>query len=1022
VTDFPFQRWPEFDRYFEELLELDPGERGDFLDRVCGEDPELRSALETHLRAEERSRAMFADGDLPPWARQRTAAIRSPAVWRRIQEVFDGAMALPEPDRPRFVEEACADEPDVLAEVRSLLESAEGAGEFLQELARGSGLEISSEAVEHLDLTGIRFGAYRAVRPLGRGGSSSVYLAERDDGAFEQRVAVKVLSPSLLPREAKSRFQRERQILAELEHPNIARLLDGGLTDDGWPYIVMEFVDGERIDDYCDRRQLPVRDRLRLFRNVCQAVQYAHRSLVIHRDLKPANILVAPDGTVKLLDFGIAKLLVDSSGAGGAMDTRTGLQPMTPAWASPEQISGSPITTATDVFQLGAVLHLLLTGRHAFEGETGWAGLAARVERDDLPAPSGRVTRPAPTGDRSPSDGDSGQAAPSPAELARLRGTTPWRLRRLLRGDVDTLVLTALRTNPNRRYPTADALDRDVERYLAGEPLEAHPDSLLYRFGKFLGRHPWGSAATVAAASVLTVLSLGLVREYQRAEAERLKAQEVTEFILGLFQRTDPQAASADTLSALALLEDGAAEIERRLNAQPAVRASLQTVLGQAYGGLGRTEEAEAMIRSGLQIRRDVLPTGDLDVGRGLLALGGVQMERRNLSGAEESYREAEEIFRNAGGAGARGRAEALSGLGQTLYVQGDGQAASELYEEAMSTYRLQGLPPTRRYTDLLINLGWLRLAEGRPEEAADLFREAERVRSDLFGPDHFLVGSALTALAAAEIDGERLDSAMVHAQEGLRITLTAVGESHSATASAYTARARAAQRLGQTEEAVADFRRALAIIRGTLGETAPDLARIRNDLGNLLRAQGDLPGSETYLRGAVASYSTSLGSQHLFTGIAWHNLAMTLAAGGDVSGSRDAYWNALRIMDDLDPPQPRRTARTLTALGTLEAETGGFDAADPLLRRALEFWESAEPVDRIQLAATRAQLGRTLWARDRATEAEPLLLDAHAAMREIGTDGHPVTRRVAGWVADLYDTLGRTGEAEHFRTLAAGG
>lgn len=445
----------------------------------------------------------------------------TPEYWQRLKELFNEAVEYEPAARARFLDEECAGDRALLAQVESLIASDEAAGDFIAAPAfvpRGAALPAEGEVS-----AGRRVGSYEIVRELGRGGMGAVYLAVRADAQFVKRVAVKIVKRGMDTDFLLRRFSRERQILAALDHPNIAKLLDGGATEDGLPYFVMEYVEGLPVTDYCDLRKLSVRERLELFRQVCSAVQYAHQNLVVHRDLKPSNILVTEAGTPKLLDFGIAKLLNPGLDAETVEQTEAAMRLMTPEYASPEQVRGLQITTASDVYSLGVLLYELLTGRRPYrlKSRTATEIMSAVCEREPE-RPSAVVGRP----EEIPTDEPAHvRSAVSPDAVASSRDTEPARLRRALSGDLDTITIKALRKEPQRRYASAEQLSEDIRRYLVSLPVGARPDTLGYRAGKFVRRH---SAGVVAAVSVVLALSAGMgttvwqkhVAERQRARAE----------------------------------------------------------------------------------------------------------------------------------------------------------------------------------------------------------------------------------------------------------------------------------------------------------------------------------------------------------------------------------------------------------------------------------------------------------------------------------------------------------------------
>ncbi len=415
-----------------------------------------------------------------------------PEQWSRVNELFDAAAELQEPERTQFLAKECAEDGALRAEVESLLASDAESSEFIEEPVGTVPLELFSESSS--EIAGQQFGAYRIVREIGRGGLGTVYLAERADDEYRKEVALKLVRRGLDTEDILRRFRHERQILAQLDHPNIARLIDGGTTEDGLPYFVMEYVQGANLLEFCDAQKLDTNERLSLFRKVCDAVSYAHQNLVIHRDLKPSNILVTEGGTPKLLDFGIAKLLTPEEAA--MTQTIPALRVMTPEYASPEQIKGGAITTSSDVYSLGVLLYELLTGQKPY-----------RLTSRSVEEISRAITDQEPT-------------RPSDAPQSAIRNP------KLLRGDLDNIVLMALRKEPERRYATVERFSEDIRRHLEGLPVSAHRDTFQYRATKFVRRNKAGVVAAVfvllaVAGGIMATLWQARVAQAQRTKAER---------------------------------------------------------------------------------------------------------------------------------------------------------------------------------------------------------------------------------------------------------------------------------------------------------------------------------------------------------------------------------------------------------------------------------------------------------------------------------------------------------------------
>ncbi|HXO42325.1 MAG TPA: serine/threonine-protein kinase, partial [Thermoanaerobaculia bacterium] len=484
---------------------------------------------------------------------------RAARLWRRLDQLFGEASEVSAPDREAWLNALPPADQPLAAELRSLLAAHDRGGDFLKEAVEQA--ERALGGGPEPELLGRRIGAYRLVRLLGRGGMGAVYLAERADEVFRQRVAIKLLPWALATAEARHRFQLERQTLARLEHPHIARLLDGGETADGLPYLVMEYVDGEPIDQFCQRQDLDLVRRLRLFREVCGAVAHAHRNLVVHRDLKPGNILVTADGAVKLLDFGIAKLLPGAETDGTLPLTVAGRLLLTPLFASPEQVRGEPVTTATDVYALGLLLFRLLVGAHPYRFATESPVEVVRVVCDQPPP------------------------RPSVAATAGAAGLGLPALRRRLRGDLDNIVLKALRKEPERRYASVEALAEDVRRYLEQLPVRARPDTPGYRGAKFARRHRLVlAAAALIAASLLGGL-LATVRQARIAERRFQDVRALADSLL--FEVHDAIAPLPGSTPARQLLvRNGLAYLDR-LAAETGGDPALELDLAAAYQRVG---------------------------------------------------------------------------------------------------------------------------------------------------------------------------------------------------------------------------------------------------------------------------------------------------------------------------------------------------------------------------------------------------------------------------------------------------
>ncbi len=694
--------------------------------------------------------------------------------WPEVKSLLEQALEVPAEERATWLARLGA-EPALVAEVEELLALEDQAGGFIDEPV----FSFRQPAPE--PEAGRRLGPWRLLRPLGKGGMGTVYLAERADRAFELTVAVKLLKTGLDTEELISRFEAERHILARLIHPNIARLLDGGTGEDGRPYLVMEHVEGEPIDVYCDRHRLSTRVRLELFRSVCSAVQLAHQNLVVHRDLKPANVLVTADGTVKLLDFGIAKLLApqeDAPSHAAPTLAHLGGVPLTPRYASPEQVRGEPITTASDVYSLGVVLYEILTGHRPYRLDVLTPTEIERVVCEAVPPRPSTVVRRS----EELATADGGRLLLTPDAVAGTRDGDAARLSRRLAGDLDTILLTALRKEPDRRFASAEQLSEDIRLYLAGLPIRSRPDSFGYRAGKFLGRHAFGVSA--AAVGLVVLLAFAGAMAWQRAEIaarsrevarERDRAEANEDFLLKLISQTDPRSAKGKEITIRQALDQRASRLAKETTLDPATRADLLDALGVAYRSSGRSEEARPLLMEALALRRKILGDEHVLVAESLHNLANVERELRHPAEAERLTRQAIAIQRRAFPEGNRSLARGLNNLASLLgdRAEAAGEAGRPLLVEAEALAR-EGLAMEQRLfgeenDDVALSLNTLAailFREGRTAEAEPLFRRSIALRRKLDGPLSPGLAKAINNLAVVlDKEGRLSEAEALHRQ-----------------------------------------------------------------------------------------------------------------------------------------------------------------------------------------------------------------------------------------------------------------
>ncbi|MEM9597608.1 MAG: serine/threonine-protein kinase, partial [Acidobacteriota bacterium] len=653
------------------------------------------------------------------------------------------------------------------------------------------------------------------------------------------------------------RFRTERQILANLQHPNIAELFEGGSTDDGLPYFVMEYVEGEPIHTFCDRRNLSIRDRLELFRKVCSAVEMAHRNLVVHRDLKPSNILVTEDGEPKLLDFGIAKLL-DPETFQAMTVTEAGMHLMTPEYASPEQVRGEAITTSSDVYSLGILLYELLTGHRPYRLESRLEAEVRRViceEEPERPSTAVGLTEQ----DRSPT----GEPVTlTPEAIGRARGEAPGRLRRRLSGDLDNIVLTSLRKEPDRRYPSVRSLSADLERHLVGLPVRARPRTLLYRASKLLIRRKREVLAAVALGLVGIVLGVDRLEQQRRLEHEHQRAQHVTQFLIDLFQVSDPGEARGNAVTAREILDRGAERIDDELTEDPELRAALLQTIALVYQKLGLYSEAEPLAQTAHRLFSQMPDRGGTEVADSLSLLGTLRYDLGDNPGAEDFFRRAMDIRRARLGPEDPQTIQSLNDVAVLLERQGKLEEAEPLLRQVLERQRKLLGSDHDAVARTLNNLGVLLQNQGDLPAAEDAFRKAMDIKVQKLGGDHPRVALAHNNLALLLADQGKFDDAIASLQTSLRIARKVFGEEHPNVAKAIGNLGGFYLRQGDLAQAEATFRESLAMRERLLGGGHPSVARDTVRLAQVLNQMERFPEAETYARRTLEILPPDGGSQ----------------------------------------------------------------------------------------------------------------------------------------------------------------
>jgi serine/threonine-protein kinase len=783
----------------------------------------------------------------------------TPERWQQIKPILTAARGRPQTGRREWLAEACGGDRDLMNDAESFLRYEDRLQGFIEAPV------LSFAAAEDRDeaAVGRRIGPYRLVRLLGKGGMGAVYLAEREE-EFEQRVALKVVRHVFAGPEMVRRFHAERQILARLEHPNIARLLDGGTTEDGVSYFAMELVDGVAVDRHCDEHRLTTRERLELFLQVCSALALAHQNLVVHRDLKPGNILVDASGAPKLLDFGIAKLLADG---GDYLATPAQQRAVTLRYASPEQLRDEPAGTASDVYSLGLVLYKVLTGRlpsrlehldglelvrAVCEGVAAPPSVAV-LETEEIVADDGSVSRL------------------TPGSVSRTRDGDVRTLRRRLAGDVDSIVAKALAKEPARRYASVEQLAADLRRHLDDLPVLARPGRLSYRAGKLVRRHRLGLAAGAAVLLLSLVFTAFLTRQLDETERARDQTEKLSTFLVDLFYASDPDRPTDGELTVRDLLDRGRQKLDAGLEREPEVRAKLLRSLGEVYVRLGDYAEARKLFATAIGLRRRI--GGDHpELAAALNNLAVVHYGTGDLESAEERFRECIAMRRRLGLDD--DLVKPMSNLAAILQARGELGEAEQIYRETLARRRATLGERHPNVADSLRSLATVLFEAGDLAAAEPLLRQSLAIRLEVYGPESTKAAMVYVSLGRLEHARGRLEEAEELYVRALEIRRRKLGENHHHTALAKSDLAALLLDLGETATAGVLLPQALETLYRVRPEDDWQVAEAESLLGSYLARTGRLEAAQGCLENAFRTIERQRGPQATDTRSARRRLA----------------------------------------------------------------------------------------------------------------------------------------------------
>ena len=889
---------------------------------------------------------------------------------QREEAIFEAALELPAGGRGDYLRNVCGEDAPLRQRVETLLHAHAQAIGVLEKSATAALRETLAPSATLTENAGDRIGRYRLLQQIGAGGCGIVYMAEQEE-PVRRRVALKVIKLGMDTRQVIARFEAERQALALMDHPNIAKVHDAGATNTGRPYFVMELVRGVKITGYCDEANLPTEKRLVLYIQVCQAIQHAHQKGIIHRDIKPSNILVTlHDGVPvpKVIDFGIAKATTDLRLTDKTLFTAFEQFIGTPAYMSPEQaeLSGLDIDTRSDIYALGVLLYELLTGKTPFDpGELSRAGLDAmrRVIREQEPTrPSTRLST---------------MLAGELVAVAKQRQAEPARLTSLIRGDLDWIVMKALEKDRTRRYETANGLAMDVERFLNHEPVVARPPSNLYRFQKLVRRNQLAFAAA-SAVGVALVAGLGISTSlYFKAQTESTKSRQVAAFLKDMLNGVGPSAALGRDRTMLREILDRTAErIGVELKDQPAVQIELRLTLADIYHSLTLYKNMEDMARENLRLARATYGEEHVTVADALCQVGDALMHRRMLDEAETLTRQSLTLQTKLRGRETAEAAAALYTLSAVLRFQWRGGVADAPARLAEAEAVTREMLATRRklfgneHPDVAKSLDSLSAVlrnQGRPAEAEAVARESLALRKKMFPGDHPDLTRSLQFLGEILGDQGKLDEAESRLREGLEMGRRMHGG--DGLAIAHDGLARVLERQGKLPEAEALFRKAVEIGKKHLGDDHPEVVTYLSKLAGILHQEGKLDEAAVVEREGLAILRKRSGNE--------------------------------------DPT----VANSLTTLTATLLANGKFAEAEPLARGCLAIREKKTPDD-WQTFNARSLLGGSLLGQKKFAEAEPLLLSGYEGLKQRGDKipaaGKPALTEALKRLTQLSETTGR--------------
>ncbi len=917
--------------------------------------------------------------------------------WNKVQKLFNEALSIDKSDRIAFLRERCRDDNDLFDEVISLLSADDEVHPVFDKPAS----ELIN-ADRKLNFVGQQIGNYKLIEEIASGGMGTVFLAERCDGVFEQKVALKIIKPGLSTIPIIRRFQHERQILANLQHPNIAKLFDGGITSDSRPFFTMEYVDGIPIDEYCDRHKLTIKERLKLFTDVCNAVQYAHNNLVIHRDLKPSNILITNDGSIKLLDFGISKVLsAEDENNNLPTITQAELNLLTPEYSSPEQIRNSKISVSTDVYSLGLILYKLLTGKPAQEFTTKTFTEYEKVVCEHIVSkPSTVVLKQ--TGE---------ETVKSISEISKNRKTEPGKLKKNLSGDLDNICMKALRKEPERRYASVEMFAYDIERYLNDLPIRARKESFLYTSQKFIARHKTILAMALSLFIIINGLiiyyTLQLKYERDKATVEAQKAKHAALFLQDLFLVSDPSEAKGETVTARELLDKGAKKLLGGFEDEPAIKSQLLNTIGKIYTDLGLYKQAQNIFLKIREKQNDSRIDKETYI-ESLINFGSLYRIKGEYKLAGEVLTQALNKSKKLLGKDNPLLGDCYVNLGGLNYETGKYDRAGMYYDKAEKIFSKNFGSRNSKISEILYEKGVLEFDKGNLDKSDSLYRKALKIKIKLNGEINTDVAAYQTALGQVLRHKGEFKEAGEFYKKSLNTRVKLLGKNHSDVASTLNHLSRLYYNQSMFDKAEPFARKSLKIRLAVFDETHPEVSASRSALACILFAKKQYEEAELLYRQAYQSSLKKLGDAHPYTPALLGNLGRTLMEEYKYDEAEDDLVKSINMFKKIFSKEHVYIFGRTIWLADLYNRISKFKKAENLLRDQLRIVKNKPLENNWITAVAKSQLGYSLFKQSKNLEAEGLLVNGFNLLKKKKGKKNSETVKSLRRIIEFYKVKGR--------------